>query len=1660
MMMYRQFSIALVGVFFSISCLAAWMPLKEKGTLEQTVDVIVSVNGSSGTELNVVVPGIVTEESTEQGGAYQKIALPGEGVLSRPGSPLVPAIRRNIIVPRDARVQLDMKVLSEAYLRDYQIYPAQPTYKRSEEKPDFMIDQAVYSNDDYYPADIARITNDAILRDFRFVTVTITPVQYNPVTREVRIITGLEINITTGGMKRVEHDVVFPAFREVYRRVFANYEQLNIGTRTDAEPMLIICHDLFQSEMAAFVEWKTKRGVDVTMVSSTETGTTASAIQSYIQNVWNTWNPQPVYIVLVGDAPQLQPLTGVEGCASDSMFTLLEGGDLYPDVFISRLCALSTSELNAQLDKILTYEMTPPETIWLDRFAGLASSEGSGPSDEEYSQEMEARFLAHNPDAVADRIYQSMGHGAAEISAAVNAGRFWLSYIGHGSGTSWSAPSFSNSNVDALTNGDFTPFIMDVSCSNGSFAGSSDCFAERWMKNAGKGAVGMFSASTSCSWDEPAVMAWGVTYSVCGDTPGTIPGGEYLFGQMTCNGYLHMFDVFGTGSNTEEVMNQYVLFGDCSGMFRSDASITPDVDHLPTAPMAPVPFTVTVTDGGSPLEGAFVCAYKPGDVHEVAETDASGVAVLEIAPITVGDMIITVYGQNLTPQESIVMVAPAGCGVVVLDAAGYNCNSTVGIRVFDSDLNANPGAVETAEVEIWSDSEPTPETLILTETGPDTATFYNSILTSDTLSGPGWLLVENGDLITVHYHDADCDGDPADVYDTADVDCQFPIISGVMVSNVGTDTATISWTTDEPATSVLFWGESTPPANMIEDLELTTSHSITLDELEVCTEYHFYVQSADLHANTAVDDNGGAFYNFTTLQLMLMLEANMDIDPGWTYTGQWAWGTPQGSGGDPSSGYTGSNVVGYNLAGSYANSIPVYYATTQAFDCSGASQAFLGFWRWLGVESATWDHASVEISNDGGSSWNIIWNHTGETVQDTSWTYQEYDISDWAAGHGNVIIRWGMGPSDSVVAYCGWNLDDVMVSYTAPCNVPILVYGDHTIDDSMGNNDGQINGGEHIAMTVTLDNLGLSATGVSAVLSTTNPHVTITQNATTFPDIPQSGSGTADLAFEFDVDPAAEDGEAIPFSIAWTCTENSGSTAMTEMVVAPELVITGYQIEEVSGGENDGIWEPGETVRILVTVMNDGYGTAHDISGVLSSNLPAHVTVDTDTAVWTDIAGGDTATCLSPYFMVTASSAIPDPSTVTFTVEFTAEGYTGDGTFMMDCTSSNFARRYMWNMDTDPMWTTENQWAWGVPQGLSGDPSSGYTGTHVYGYNLAGNYENNLPETHLTTAPIDCSGLGDVELRFMRWLGMESATYDHAYVRVSNDGVNWTTIWSHTGSSFTDPTWQTMVYDISAVADDQPAVYIRWVMGTTDYIVAYCGWNIDDVEIWADSLIPTPTPPCIHHGDVNLDNQITAVDAQMAFQIALMMMTPTFEQACAADCNGDDENTAGDAQGVFMAALGMGSCVDPLPEKRAAVELIQQYRRPELVIDADADLIWAGNVSGRAGEPVTVGILLDNPMTSVDAFTLNLGYDRTRMELEEIREGDLNPGWVDFGWNESQPGIVTVAAYGSGLSDGAEIAAGSAGTLLEVSFRLTADCTDTAVTLLSIHDDLSGFGMP
>jgi len=163
------------------------------------------------------------------------------------------------------------------------------------------------------------------------------------------------------------------------------------------------------------------------------------------------------------------------------------------------------------------------------------------------------------------------------------------------------------------------------------------------------------------------------------------------------------------------------------------------------------------------------------------------------------------------------------------------------------------------------------------------------------------------------------------------------------------------------------------------------------------------------------------------------------------------------------------------------------------------------------------------------------------------------------------------------------------------------------------------------------------------------------------------------------------------------------------------------------------------------------------------------------------------------------------------------------------------APQHLFTLDTDPGWDTQGEWAFGQPTGQGGqhgpsDPTGGHTGINVYGYNLQGDYPNNLSPQALTTTAIDCSNLVGLQLRFWRWLGVEHPDYDHASIRVSADGMIWYEVWANQ-DEVADTEWTEVTYPLPEAVFRTETLYLQWIMGSTDISWQYCGWNIDDIEI-------------------------------------------------------------------------------------------------------------------------------------------------------------------------------------------------------------------------------------
>jgi PKD repeat protein len=164
--------------------------------------------------------------------------------------------------------------------------------------------------------------------------------------------------------------------------------------------------------------------------------------------------------------------------------------------------------------------------------------------------------------------------------------------------------------------------------------------------------------------------------------------------------------------------------------------------------------------------------------------------------------------------------------------------------------------------------------------------------------------------------------------------------------------------------------------------------------------------------------------------------------------------------------------------------------------------------------------------------------------------------------------------------------------------------------------------------------------------------------------------------------------------------------------------------------------------------------------------------------------------------------------------------------------------------ETDLGWQLSGEFQRGIPQGLGGeygnnDPSTAYAGSYILGVDLTGlglapgDYENGLTDrAYQAISPtINCSGFTNVQLNFQRWLGLEQSTYDHGYIEISNNnGSSWAQIWTNT-STLQESSWSSQTINISAYADNQSQVKIRFCIGATDGSWRYCGWNIDDFSL-------------------------------------------------------------------------------------------------------------------------------------------------------------------------------------------------------------------------------------
>ena len=228
-----------------------------------------------------------------------------------------------------------------------------------------------------------------------------------------------------------------------------------------------------------------------------------------------------------------------------------------------------------------------------------------------------------------------------------------------------------------------------------------------------------------------------------------------------------------------------------------------------------------------------------------------------------GDWSVRVIGSNVpVGTQPFALVATgnldASFGRLTLDRVVYSEADTIHISVEDSDATS-------VVAHVASRTEPTGENVTMIRGGPD-ETWHGSIATAFGTATPDNLLqVRERDVVTAAYQDV---SPLHTAMAEATILASGPTIHDVTVTSIGSTTATVGWTTNQPATTEVRYGTSVGALTFGANAsDLRTAHTITLTRLRPETLYYLEVTSRGRLANVTTDTNDGTDYQFQTSAL-------------------------------------------------------------------------------------------------------------------------------------------------------------------------------------------------------------------------------------------------------------------------------------------------------------------------------------------------------------------------------------------------------------------------------------------------------------------------------------------------------------------------------------------------------------------------------------------------------------------------------------------------------------------------------------------------------------------------------------------------------------------------------------------------------------------------
>jgi PKD repeat protein len=705
--------------------------------------------------VNYAVPAFSLEDQIVDNVSMKYINLPGNFLFNDEGMPNLPGKGKYIAIPQGSTPKLRIVSQITEIIHNVDIVPAPRIPLDNDNRPvEYKKNMQVYSKNALYPASPVSISEVAQIRGVDAVILGITPFQYNPVTKDLVVYKDLQVELTfEGGNGQFGNDV----FRSTWWDPILQDNLLNFSSLppvdynarlqtfgkaplTDECEYIIICPTGpdFLSWADTIRKFRTEQGILTKIFTLDQVGgNTVAAIESFIDNAYNTWTIKPAACLLLGDygaditkniiSHLYTHPASYPSFASDNKYADVTGDEM-PDVIFSRITANDATQLQIMVTKFLNYERNPPVNPrfydkpitalgWqTERWFQLCSEIVGGYFSS--VQGKHPRRINKIYDGTPGTIWSSAtntntvvnyfgpnglnyiptspatlggwdGGTAAHVNFAIDSGAFMLQHRDHGEYSGWGEPSYKINNINQLTNTDLT-FVFSINCQTGAYQRSSECFGEhfhRYVKNGhNSGALGLVCPSEVSYSFVNDTFVWGMYDNMWpnfmpaeGSNPvsrGVLPA----FGNAAGKYFLKQSSWPYNSGDKLVTYRLFHMFGDAFQVLYTEVPEPLSVTHDTEIEFGATSFSIQTNDS------AYIALTLDGQILATGYGSANGPVSLTIPVVAVGSQVkVTVTKHNFYRYTDLVPVT----SVAVL--ANFSANATslcIGSSVDYTDLSS------------------------------------------------------------------------------------------------------------------------------------------------------------------------------------------------------------------------------------------------------------------------------------------------------------------------------------------------------------------------------------------------------------------------------------------------------------------------------------------------------------------------------------------------------------------------------------------------------------------------------------------------------------------------------------------------------------------------------------------------------------------------------------------------------------------------------------------------------------------------------------------------------------------------------------------------------------------------------------------------------------